>query len=309
MMHLSLIALKLAGFPHGPCARATTALLAGMMGAGGAQLTEARPDFEVASIKASAPGAISPTNPRFMGSPAPGRFEAQRMTVRLLIADAYGVKVAQIYGGPGWINSDGYDIVAKADVNPGEIQADNHLRLQTLLEDRFSLSVHRETRELPIYVMTVAKGSPKLHPSNCIAMDADHPPAMPAPGQPLPAYCRSAPVLRHGTGWKLNGTGITMKDLIRQLAHVSGLTLVDKTGYTEAFNATLEWTPELAPTPPSPDDASQPASLADTAGPSIFTALQEQLGLKLESTKGPIEVLVIDRVEGPSGNRGMRGMT
>jgi uncharacterized protein (TIGR03435 family) len=148
----------------------------------------------------------------------------------------------------------------------------------------------------------VAKGSPKLQPSNCIAIDADHPPIMPAPGQPLPAYCGSAPVLRNGTGWKLTGAGITMKDLIRQLANVSGLTLVDKTGYTQAFNATLEWTPEVAPSPPSPDDASQPTPLADSAGPSIFTALQEQLGLKLESKKGPVEVLVIDRVERPSQN-------
>jgi uncharacterized protein (TIGR03435 family) len=223
-----------------------------------------------------------------------------------LIADAYGIKVAQIYGGPGWINSDGYDIVAKAEVSTTASRepdmADMHLRLQTLLEDRFSLRVHRETRELPIYEMTAAKGGPKLQPSNCIAIDADHPPVLPAPGQPLPAYCGSAPVLRNGTGWKLTGTGITMKDLIRQLAYVSGLTIIDKTGRTEAFNATLEWTPDLAPSPPSPGDAGNPASLADTTGPSIVTALQEQLGLKLESTKGPVEVLVVDRVERPSEN-------
>jgi uncharacterized protein (TIGR03435 family) len=324
MTHFILVALNsakrvgLAGLPRWPWDRATAALwaliLAGMMNAqtSRAQLAEGRSHFDVASIKASAPGAISPTNPRFMGSPAPGRSEAQRMTLRLLIADAYGVKVAQIYGGPGGIDSDGYDIVAKAAVSPGEVRpstaprepnmADMHLRLQTLLEDRFSLRVHRENRELPVYEMTVAKGGPKLQPSNCIAIDADHPPVLPAPGQPLPAYCGSAPILRNGPGWKLTGAGITMKNLIPQLAYVSGLTLLDKTGYTEAFNATLEWVPDLAPSPPSPDDASNPASLAETTGPSIFTPLQEQLGLKLESTKGPVEVLVVDRLERPSEN-------
>jgi uncharacterized protein (TIGR03435 family) len=88
----------------------------------------------------------------------------------------------------------------------------------------------------------------------------------------------------------------------RQLAYVSSLTLIDKTGYAATFNATLEWTPELAPSAPGPDDAGKPVLLADIGGPSIFTALQKQLGLKLESTKGPVEVLVVDRAERPSAN-------
>jgi bla regulator protein blaR1 len=94
-----------------------------------------------------------------------------------------------------------------------------------------------------------------------------------------------------------------MTDLIRQISNASGLTIIDKTGYAETFNATLEWTPgELAPSPPGPGNGGNPVSLADLPGPSLFLALQDQLGLKLESTKGPVEVLVIDHVEKPSAN-------
>lgn len=233
------------------------------------------------------------------------------MPLQLLIAGAYEVKAARIFGGPKWIGSGGYDIIAKAELSPEEAEArkdpgrrmaEVNLRLQTLREERFNLKVHRETRDLPVCALTISKAGLKLLPSNCKVIDPAQPPPPPAPGDPLPAFCGFAPVLRNGAGWKLPGTGITMTDLIRQISNASGLSIIDKTGY-EAFNATLEWTPgELAPSLPGPGNGGNPVSLAYAAGPSLFVALQEQLGLKLESTKGPVEVLVIDHVERPSAN-------
>jgi uncharacterized protein (TIGR03435 family) len=108
---------------------------------------------------------------------------------------------------------------------------------------------------------------------------------------------------RNGLNSTLNGYGITMQDLIsRWLPQTLDRTVIDKTGYTEKFNVNIEWLPDTPMRPPDGDDPTKPAPPPDSAGASIFTALQEQLGLKLESTKGPVEVLVIDHVEKPSAN-------
>jgi len=261
-----------------------------------------RPEFEVASIKPSAPG----TERAFMGTRGPGRFDAENIPIRSFIAEAYGVKSFEIYGAPGWLGSDRYDITAKIEAPPKQsieaMMADIHLRLQTLLEDRCALKVHRETKELPVYTLTVVKGGVKLKPPNCVTFDINNHPPPPAPGEPRPNICGNLRTGRNGTSSTMRVTGIAMKDLVRWLAVNVGRTVIDNTGYTDTFDAVMEWTPDASLRPGPGDDPSKPAPSSDTVGPSIFTALQEQLGLKLESSKGPVEVLVIDHVEKPSAN-------
>jgi len=273
-----------------------------LFGAAHGQTTSLRPDFDVASIKPALRGEISPSNPMYLRpGNAPGSLEARNAFLAFLISNAYGFKMDQIYDGPSWIHSDGYDISAKSDLTPEEDQkigtslearsADMNLRLQSLLEDRFRLKVHRETRQLQVFMLTVAKGGLKVQPADCVTRG---PYRTPEPGQPSPIFCGTYSLLRFGVGWKLMGYGITMKDLVKALSFREIPTLTEQTGYTEPFNATLEWTPDSAPSPPAPIPADAP--------PSLSTALQEQLGIKLESAKGPVEVLVIDSVQRPSEN-------
>jgi len=230
-----------------------------------------------------------------------GSLEARNTFLSFLISNAYGVRIAQIYDGPSWMRSDGYDISAKTGLSPEEPQkigtsldartADMNLRLQSLLEDRFRLRVHRETRQLPVFMLTVPKGGLKVQPADCVTRG---PYRLPEPGQPSPRFCGTYSLLRAGVGWKLTGLGITMKDLVSALSFQEMPTLIEQTGYTEPFNAVLEWTPDSAASPPVP--------LPNDAAPTLSTALQEQLGIKLESAKGQVEVLVIDHVERASEN-------
>jgi uncharacterized protein (TIGR03435 family) len=267
-----------------------------------AQTPDLRPQFEVASIKLSAGGSRAS-----MGMGRSGNFEATNMSLKSLIAEAYRVKTFEVYGGPGWIDSDTFDITAKPSVDPQpgstskKAYADIQLRLQSLLEDRYALKVHRETRELPVYALVVAKGGLKVKPSDCVKPDSNPPPSPPAPGQSPPAFCGNTMVKRNGQNSVMTGAGITMADLLRTLSRATDRTVIDKSGYTQTFNATLEWAPDQGVANASAPDGSAAAS-ADTTGASLFTALQEQLGLKLESTKGPVEVLVIDHVEKPTPN-------
>jgi len=260
-----------------------------------------RPAFDVASIKPASRGEISASNPMYVRpGNAPGSLEARNAFLTFLISNAYGIKMAQIYDGPGWIHSDGYDMSAKTDVSPEEAQnigtsldertADMNLRLQSLLEDRFRLKLHHETRRLRVFILTVAKGGLRVQPSDCVPRGLYR---RPQPGQPSPGFCGTYSLLRSGVGWKLTGYGITMKNLVIALSFQEIPTLLEQTGYTEAFNAVLEWTPDSA--------ANSPAIPADAA-PSLSTALQEQLGIKMESAQGPVDVLVIDDVVRPSEN-------
>jgi hypothetical protein len=150
---------------------------------GAAQGEPSRPDFDVATIKPASRGEISPANPMYLRpGNAPGSLEARNAFLMFLISNAYGVKMAQIYNGPGWMRSDGYDISAKTDLTPDDAQkigtslderaADMNLRLQSLLEDRFRLKVHRETRQLPVFMLTVAKGGLKVQPPDCVTRGA-----------------------------------------------------------------------------------------------------------------------------------------
>lgn len=191
--------------------------------------------------------------------------------VKHLIEMAYRTKDYEIFGGPDWTASGDvlYDIAAKAEGDKPPTMDQARRMLQTLLADRFQLKLHKEPKEISIYALVVNKTGPKLKQSATNA--------------------KFDMSLDMGPKSRMSAT-MSMASLAGQLTNlVTERPVVDKTGLTGLYDFTLEWAPDDAPT-----DV--------TEGPSIFTAVQEQLGLKLESTKAPVEVLVIDHVERPSAN-------
>jgi uncharacterized protein (TIGR03435 family) len=262
------------------------------------------PSFEVASIKPNR-SADMRIGIRFM----PGRFTTTGATVKQLITLAYDVRDFQVSGGPSWISTDKYDIDAKepdaladelAKLTPDQRHEKMELLIQSLLADRFQLKVSHGTKELPVYALVVAKNGPKIQE----AKPGDtYPNGMKGPdGRAL----GHGGIMRMGSG-QFTGQGVPMIFLVQQLSQQLGRTVVDQTGLKGNYDFTLKWTPDqTAPgmimVPPGggpgPDNPPSP----DSSGPSIFTAVQEQLGLKLESTKGRVEIIVIDHVEKPSEN-------
>jgi uncharacterized protein (TIGR03435 family) len=262
------------------------------------------PAFEVASVKlnktSNGPKGIRPVGPG-------GRFTATRLTLRELTRLAYGSPVAlmadQVVGGPSWIDSDYFDVVAKVaerDLNPtapAGLRSDTLIMLRHLLGDRFKVTMHTESRQLPIYALVLSsdrRSSPQLRQS---AADCTSPLAAPRSGTVDPH--RLCGFTQVGAGL-LAGQRVTMEQVAGVLAQFPdvGRIVRDRTGLAGAFDIDLKFSPAF-PAAANPDAASGP-NPANDSGPSIFTALQEQLGLKLESTKGPVDVLVIDHVERPS---------
>jgi bla regulator protein blaR1 len=261
----------------------------------------ASPVYEVASIK---PDKSGTNMVRIMYTP--DGVTATNGTLQMLINAAYGVDDNQISGGPSWLKSDHYDIEAKMDsaaadelrkLGEDDRRDARQRMLQTLLAERFKLTLHRETRELPIFVLVVAKDGPKLQEAK--------------PGDTYPNGIKG-PDGHSGAGMMigrregLTAQGIPIANLTAHLSRVLGRKVVDKTGLTGKYDFTLKWTPDesLGGAPRGPQSGQ--AGVGDTApadsSPSLFTALQEQLGLKLESRKGPVEIVVIDHVEKPSEN-------
>lgn len=250
------------------------------------------PTFEAASVKPNNSG-----DPTIMLRPfqAGGRADFTNIPLNILLQRAYGVQNFQISGGPGWIASDRFDIVAKTPANTSVDQLTAMLR--ALLEDRFKLALHRETRELPIYALVVPRADGKLKmqrsEADCAAM-------MTRPGPPIgPPAPNERPVCGMNStrpGQILAG-GLTMADLARRLSQILGRVVEDHTMLTGGFDFDLEWTPDQPPPLLGPQ-----APGYDPNGPSLFVAVQEQLGLKLEARKGPVDVLVIDHVEKPEEN-------
>jgi uncharacterized protein (TIGR03435 family) len=237
--------------------------------------------FEVASVKLH-PGFDRPVS---IGSPSPGRFRAENVWLRFLIQMAWNVKDFQVSGGPAWAASDRFDISAETPANARFEEM--RPMLQTLLEDRFQLVLRRESKELPVYALVTAKGGIKLRTS----------------GDCLP-QTRSDCGSMTTSPRSIKATAISMEQFTRALSNTMQRTVIDKTGFTGKFDVHLEWaedqsTPGFwAPGLKPPE----PAALPDTAAASIFTVLREKLGLKLESTTGPVPILVIDHAEKPSPN-------
>jgi uncharacterized protein (TIGR03435 family) len=245
-----------------------------------------RPEFEAAAIKPN--NRCSPGRGGG-GMTSPGRMTLECAQLRDLILTAYGIYGGssnpgsfrmQVLGGPSWIDDDRYDFMVKAGGNPPLAQMYGPM-LQALLEDRFKLKVHPETRERPVYLLTIARGGPKLKAAkegSCIATDIDHPLPKPAPGQPTPRACGSSK--KSGDG-KIDMYGVTMADLSTQLGLRLDRDVIDKTAVAGMFDVHLEvsetdWAPrfvaggEVTQTnPPSADFAT---------GSSIFSALQHNLG-------------------------------
>jgi uncharacterized protein (TIGR03435 family) len=260
-------------------------------------------EYEVASIK---PNKSGPGMVRFMGTP--DGFSATGITLQMLVANAYGVQNFQISGAPSWLGSERYDLDAKMDSDTAAAlkkldQEQGRLArsrmLQKLLADRCKLTVHTETKDMPVYALVIAKNGPKMQEAK--------------PGDTYPNGFKGldgvahAGTMRMGRG-QLTAQAISTDTLVHLLSQQLGRTVVDKTGLTGKYDFTLQWTPDesqggalRAPEGggPSPADGAAPP---ESSGPSIFTALQEQLGLKLESQKGTVETIVIDHVEKPSEN-------
>ena len=258
-----------------------------------------RPGFDVATIKPAANASG-----QSLLQAVPGRLRMTNLTLRRLILNAYGVQDYQLLGDPAWLASEHYDIQATA-AGTASVQQMEGPMLQVLLEERFKLALHRETRQLPVYELVAAKGGPKLQTSkegSCTPylQDSPPPPAA-APGQPNRNYC-GLHLTVSGLNRALDGKGVTVAafaaSLSRNYTSDLGRTVIERTGLTGTFDVHLTWS-NLALASAATPGAATPL---DLAGPSLFTALQDQLGLRIESAKGPVEVLVIDHIEKPSEN-------
>ena len=217
------------------------------------------------------------------------------VNVRFLLYEGYGgINKNQVINEPPWAGTDGFDIEAK--VAPADVPTlakmtfeQRRTMFQSILAERFNLAVHHETRELPIYVLSVGKGGPKFKET--------------APDDRATTTPR-----RRGTmvnNGKITSTDAQISTLVTILSRNLGRTVVDKTGLTGNYDFTLEYAPDEGGPPPAPrppDGSPATGASAPDPGASIFTALQEQMGLKLESTKGPVDVVVIDHIEKPAEN-------
>jgi bla regulator protein BlaR1 len=287
-------------------------ILIGTLNAPAIRAQDAKPQFEVASLK---PNNGCENVPRFGSlSPSPGRLEMPCTTLHGLIQAAYGTfadgvsinsQPVPLEGGPSWMESEHYSLSAKADA-PARTEMLAGPMLQAFLEERFRLKTHRETRDRPVYAMTVGKGGLKVQPlaeDACSPVDLAHPPPLSKPGESLPNVCG---IMRIETTAKrdviIDVRGSTMTQLAQRLSGRLDRTVVDNTGTGGKFNFHLEFTPD----PNMPAQNLPTGRGADVAnpdpGPNLFVALQEQIGLKLSSGKGPVSFLIIDHVEKPSAN-------
>ena len=201
------------------------------------------------------------------------RLVASNVSARSLIEAGFGVKTYQVFGSPGWLNTERYDVEATAEHSVTQVQMMEMLR--NLLAERLMLSVHRDTKDIPVFVLTVAKGGSKIIAS----VPDDHPQVL---------FSMSGPKML------LTGVKAPLSLLTPWLTSIlSGTSrpVLDQTGLIGAYDFKMEWLP---------DDASSDAA---TAGASIYSAIQEQLGLRLNAQTAPFEVLMIDHVERPSPNQ------
>ena len=283
----------------------------------------AKVEFEVASIKPSAPPGHGPIRLGRQGGPGtgePGRITYAFTTIRDLIVEAYSIRRSQV-SGPNSLDAERFDIVAKAPESATKEEV--KVMLQNLLAERFKLTLHRETRDMPMYALVVGSKGAKLKDSTV----ADTPPASDsqASGPPAPRPGRggmkmgsdgcpetpripSRPTFTMITpnGECMISSGQTMEGLAKLLSNRFDGPVVDQTGLTGKYDLRLRYDPASLPggrgAPIGKDIHDEPGARPDGGDPdggppSIFSALQQQLGLKLEAKKGPVELLVIDHVE------------
>lgn len=231
--------------------------------------------FEVASVRPSDPNSRGST---FTFNGGTG-LTVKNGTLKGMIETAYDVRDFEIVGGPGWVNSERYDVTAKNAFDDPQTRSlgqqdrikQSRQRLQALLAERFQLKVHRETREMPVYTLVLGKNGSKLSESQ-------------AANKPANAGINS------GCG-QMTGTSASMADLIVTLARELRRPVQDRTGLAARYDFQLRWAPDAGP-----------CADANADGASIFTSIQEQLGLKLEAAKGPVEIIVVDKAAKPDAN-------
>lgn len=254
-------------------------------------------EFETASIKPNKSGFAT-----FRSGFTADGFRAEGVPARWLIQQAYGVSDYFLSGLSDWLNNEHYDVEAKMDASiadrlrkltPAQLKLTQQQMLQTLLADRFNLKVHRETKDEPVYFLIIGKNGPKLQEAktgNALAVNADG----------TPARSRILLGTAKGGAEEAQAFSTDMKTLTDLLTRQLTRPVLDKTGLTGLYDFNFEWMPDTTSTPMT--DSPNAVPLPGIPGASLFTALQQQLGLKLEPGKSPIEMIVIDHVERPSGN-------
>ena len=270
-----------------------------------------RLEFEVATVKSSPPinGFVRIGSRLGPGTSDPSRVNYQMSSLKNLLMTAYGVKNFQI-NGPSWLDTERFDVVAT--VPPGTTKEQVNIMLQNLLADRFKITLHHETKDAPLYELTVGKNGSKLKP---YVADPSAPTALPPGGGPPPMGKDGFPVAPPGAlimmmspkGRRIAASKQPMSGLINVLAQELGSPVLDKTGLTGEFDYTLEFMPEGGgglpglPLPPPPPGGGPPPGAGGTAdgveAPALIPAVQDQLGLKLEKKRGPLDILVIDHAE------------
>jgi bla regulator protein blaR1 len=275
----------------------------------GGSNTEVRgdlPKYEVSTVKPA-----SGEEGRSLLHLTPDGTSIQGVPVHMLLRFAFGVEPDRIIGSPAWTTSNRYDIEAKvAPEDAPKLEKltveERRAMLLPLLAERFNLKYHHETRELPMYLLVVAKGGPKL-------AESKEPPTRPSPNEAGPGRVPTGPLSLHGSmrmmPGRIESEGSTLDMLTHALSGPLGHTVVDKTGLTGKYDYTLQWALDDAamPMPGGPGGgpagaAGHEANVVEAGGPSLLTAIEEQLGLKVESTKGQVDVIVIDHLDLPSAN-------
>jgi bla regulator protein BlaR1 len=291
-----------------------------------------RQKFEVASIHKCGPEAVVPLREGGgLGDigPSPNRVTKECVTVMSLLQDAYvifeggqnrsgaSVQMPPIERAPAWISSDLYTLDAMAEGAPGQPAMLGPM-MQSLLEDRFHLKLHRETRSGPAYALTVAKGGSRLRTNNGVCSVDVPPSAVPrdsTTGRPVPGFasgrvsppiqpgvpCRLTFILTNGQNRLFIASAITIDGLCSFLSRATAHTIVDQTGLRGKYDIRLEYLPDQpAPGHAALDQSGAPEDIQP--GPSLFTAVEQELGLKLLPFKGTRQVIVIDHIEKPSAN-------
>jgi uncharacterized protein (TIGR03435 family) len=254
--------------------------------------------YEAVSVKPNKSGQQGSSIRRQPG----GRLTASNMPLRALITFAYQIQGFQLANDPSWLRTETFDIVAKMEGDPPPVMPgtgpDPHMvAMRTVLAERFKLAVHREIRELDIYTLVLARPDGTLGP-NLKQTRTDCPALMEAGrrGGPPPPSGPNSPVVcgMRGTFGKLMVNAMPISQFANNLSSQMQRVVVDRTGLTGGWDFELSFAPE-PPAGPLPPGVELPP--VDPSAPSLVTAIQEQLGLRLQSTKGPVEVLVIDRIE------------
>jgi uncharacterized protein (TIGR03435 family) len=284
-----------------------------------AQSAAAAPKFDVASVKPCDANSVPPGGGRGGGggsAPSPGRLDINCVDVKNLIVISYvlsangqrhgadALKLLPVEGGPKWIDSERYTINAETESRVSEPIMRGPM-LQAVLEDRFKLKVHRETREVPIYELTVAKGGFKLQPAkegSCtprvLRVPGQPPPRNPGPGEP--PLCGQSFAKRIGSSWSLDLRSMTLDEFAKWLDFGLDRLVFDKTGVAGKYDFHMEFSADES-TPGFLLGGSESGDAPDPGYATMFSAIQ-QFGLKLVPTKGPGHFLMIDSVERPSPN-------